>query len=567
MNKDVIYIEPEDDITDIISKLKSSKEKVVALVPPKNIGILRSAVNTKLIARAAKQSEKVAVVVTADTSLTKLAVNAGLPIAKTLQSRPKLSEEFEPEDLANSAEPISIDERKLDNKPAKKPVEEIEAPDEPEEPESAPKTAKTEKKPAKKAPDDEFNSSDLEKKDKKKSKKGKKGIPDFDKYRKFIVIGVIAGILLIVFLIWAILFAPAATIAVKIRTTANNFSEGITLTTDQNSEDTENGVFYLETQEEKKENSVEFTATGKKDVGEKATGSLYVSATLTISQQSISIPKGASFTYGGYTYYADNASSLVQEGSSCSQVSAFENTCKASATISVTAAENGEEYNIGAQSSGWTSSVSGLTSIYNQSAFTGGSSKTVTYVQQSDVDEAQSKLEDSSEEYSKEQLIEAFGDDIMVIEASYTEETGKVTSSPAVGKEVEDGEKAKLTITSTYTIYGVEKSKINEFITKKTEEGLADDQKLYETGDPFIERFTGSNGSFTGRLKSTTQTGPKVTEEDVLEKVKGKKVGEVQTLLRSINGVSSVDVDTSFFWVNSVPDDANKIKIEITMEE
>ena len=32
MNKDVIYIEPEDDITDIITKIENSKEKIVAEV-------------------------------------------------------------------------------------------------------------------------------------------------------------------------------------------------------------------------------------------------------------------------------------------------------------------------------------------------------------------------------------------------------------------------------------------------------------------------------------------------------------------------------------------------------
>ena len=52
MNKDVIYIEPEDDITDIISKLENSKEKIVALVPPKKSGVLRSVVNIKLIPKA-----------------------------------------------------------------------------------------------------------------------------------------------------------------------------------------------------------------------------------------------------------------------------------------------------------------------------------------------------------------------------------------------------------------------------------------------------------------------------------------------------------------------------------
>ena len=39
MNKEVIYIDSEDDITDVISKVKSAKEKIVALVPPKGIGV------------------------------------------------------------------------------------------------------------------------------------------------------------------------------------------------------------------------------------------------------------------------------------------------------------------------------------------------------------------------------------------------------------------------------------------------------------------------------------------------------------------------------------------------
>jgi hypothetical protein len=55
MNKDVIYIDVEDDITAIIGKVKGAKEKIVALVPPKRIGVLQSAVNLRLIARAAKQ--------------------------------------------------------------------------------------------------------------------------------------------------------------------------------------------------------------------------------------------------------------------------------------------------------------------------------------------------------------------------------------------------------------------------------------------------------------------------------------------------------------------------------
>jgi len=49
MNKDVIYIDVEDDVTAIIGKIKSSNEKIIALVPPKSAGILQSAVNLRLL--------------------------------------------------------------------------------------------------------------------------------------------------------------------------------------------------------------------------------------------------------------------------------------------------------------------------------------------------------------------------------------------------------------------------------------------------------------------------------------------------------------------------------------
>ena len=53
MNKETIYIEPENDITDIIAKIENAKEKIIALVPPKKAGVFRSVVNIKLIAKSA----------------------------------------------------------------------------------------------------------------------------------------------------------------------------------------------------------------------------------------------------------------------------------------------------------------------------------------------------------------------------------------------------------------------------------------------------------------------------------------------------------------------------------
>ena len=62
------------------------------------------------------------------------------------------------------------------------------------------------------------------------------------------------------------------------------------------------------------------------------------------------------------------------------------------------------------------------------------------------------------------------------------------------------------------------------------------------------------------------KTGPRVTESMISEKSLGKKIGEVQSQLKSIKGISDVKIDSSYFWVTSVPSDPNKVSFEITVE-
>ena len=134
MNKEVIYLEPEDDITDILTKLQQAEQKLVALVPPKKATMLRSAVNMKLVARTAKECDKVAVIVTADPAIVKMAMTAQIPIAKTLQSRPVVptkedidktmaEEQVIDEDLADASAAAELDELKSDKNPSKTPAE------------------------------------------------------------------------------------------------------------------------------------------------------------------------------------------------------------------------------------------------------------------------------------------------------------------------------------------------------------------------------------------------------------------------------------------------------------
>jgi hypothetical protein len=47
----------------------------------------------------------------------------------------------------------------------------------------------------------------------------------------------------------------------------------------------------------------------------------------------------------------------------------------------------------------------------------------------------------------------------------------------------------------------------------------------------------------------------------------GRKVGTVNSTLSSKNGVQEVKIETSYFFVTSIPNDENKVQVEITVDQ
>lgn len=591
MNKEVIYLEPEDDITDILTKLQRAKEKVVALVPPKKATILRSAVNMKLVAKAAKEGEKVAVVVTTDPAILKLAMSAKIPVAKTLQSRPMVPTE---DDLkASSATEQIIDEdedfsstdqgsnsganaAKSQSASAKSSSKASKSPSDASKDQSAEPLEITEES-LENSQNNAQNGQKGAKKDK-NTKNNKKKVPDFSKQRTKIIIGAVSGVLLIVLLVWALVFAPAVDIIVAISTTPKNFAEPVTFTTNANDENLDEGKLFVTKLSLEQKQEANFTASGKEDKGDKAKGQVTVSKSfnaydnLGASVAGISVSNGSKFTSGGKTYVATSGGSaegwngeppLTCNGKTYNnngQIKALSSNCQISVTVSVEALNPGEEFNIAAGSS-W-GAFEGA-SVSNTAAISGGTTRVVTVVSQSDVDKAKEEIASRDLEAAKTSLYKQVDDTMLVIEPSYQADAGDVVSTPAVGQEVEGNTNPKVSATTTYSIYVAEKAKVEEYITKKS--GLADDQRIYSYGEPYFEQFT--NIDETARLKAAVEIGPTVNEEEILNIAKGKKTGEVVAELKGITGVSNVEMRPSFFWVTSVPKDANKVKIELTVEE
>ena len=92
MKKEVIYIDIEDDITQVIEKVNAAKSKIIAVVLPKKFPVLQSSVNMKLLKKASDQKDKKVVLVTNDKGLLPLAGAAGMYVADTLKSRPFIPE-------------------------------------------------------------------------------------------------------------------------------------------------------------------------------------------------------------------------------------------------------------------------------------------------------------------------------------------------------------------------------------------------------------------------------------------------------------------------------------------
>src|SRR3989338_3524858 len=77
---ELLYLEPDEEITSVIDKLKNLSGESVALVLPKNASLAASVVNLKLLKREAARLKKTVAIVTQDKVGTSLAGQVGIPV-------------------------------------------------------------------------------------------------------------------------------------------------------------------------------------------------------------------------------------------------------------------------------------------------------------------------------------------------------------------------------------------------------------------------------------------------------------------------------------------------------
>lgn len=534
MNKDVLYIDVEDDITTIIGKIKASKDKIIALVPPKRIGVLQSAVNLRLLTRTAELNDKRIVLITNDHALSVLAASANIPVAKNLQSKPELAE--------ITALKVDDDDDIIDGRDL--PVGELQDSAKKTDPDDSPAINQV-------ISENNSKKADTAGKKGKKNKSKKSAVPNFNLFRKkFVLIGG-AIILLIAFLIWAIWFAPRATIVVTAKTTTVTVDEDVTISPDTKTDALAKTIKALK-QEQKQDLSVQFSPTGKKTVGDRATGKVRIS-TDSIRLLDKTVPAGTQLTAEGMTFTTNSAVTFTRQNSS-------------GVTVAITASDIGDDYNgvsgsMSGAPSGVSASLSGSTS--------GGSSREITVVSDTDIANATESLNGQKDSTTKDKLKDKFGSSALIIDDSYKEERSAPSSSVAVGGEASGPVTLKATVTAS--MLAIDNAEMKVYLEKRVNEEIdgIDSQKVYKYGDDGAKftQFTEADGVGRVRITANALVGPTVDEAKTKEEAKGKNYGDIQNSLEKIEGVQ--DVDTKFwpFWVRKVPKDVDRISIEFKLQD
>lgn len=538
--KETIYIDIEDDITSIIGKVKSAKEKTVLLVPPKRTGVLQSAVNLRLLARTAESANKNLIIVTHNAALGGLAAAADIPVAKTLQAHPeilKIATKDQPDEdvIDGSSLPIG-DHADLSNKPDNS-VDEITIED---------IEIDGELLPSKKPKDTSVAPQNLNK------KTSNIKVPDFGSFRKKLGVAIVALVGLVAFLYWALVIAPQATVVISARTTDLVYSSPVSLGPDLAS-NSDKATLKSIKQSDKVLQTLDFNATGTKDIGDKATGSVSFS-TNSISMLGTTIPAGTNLI---------SSSGLVFL---TTQNVTFNLSNYNDARTGITASASGTKYNgVSGSLSGAPPSV--VASLLSATA--GGTEKIVKVVSQADIDKAQQQLTENNQSDVKKKLKAKFQADAILIESSFLAGEAKVTSLPSLGLESTDG-KAKLTIETTYSMVGVAKDELRSYLEAVFQKQLNNksDERIYDSGADSVklDDYKVGDKVDTASMIATAKRGPKINENDIKLQVKGKRSGEIVGDLKAIDGVNSVQVKLSPFWVQGAPDDIKKIFIEFKLK-
>lgn len=607
----LIYLEPDEEITDVIDKISKADDKAVSLVIPRGSTLANSVVNLKLLGKRSKKLDKDVALVTNDKIARNLASQIGLPVFATVteaksgapaevpkveKEEPKVVEEksagqvedidgvkvhkYDKDDdeiseiskMAEGGEEVagtSAAEDEAEESPAEPEVIEAVKDIDHDEKDSEQQVEKKEMvhkevklddfKLERKKPQRAGISGDVgrpgtsvfgEMKDRKSRRK-----------RKILIASVVAGVVLF---IASYILIPSAKVVITVVSEPFSSEADVNVSKDENEINFDNKTIPGNFVEKEDELEKEFSSSGERNVGAKATGRITVYNNW--DQQPISLPAGTTFNSSGGVGFVSTAAVTVPGAQVGLQNGQFVITASGTADVNVEAVEVGEKGNIGPADFTITSLPKVQQSkIYGKSAnsMSGGNDQMVKIVAASDLTDAKSATETELKESLLNTAKEELGDEYRLLDSAISYE---VISESADRNEGDQADNFKYTIKIKVQALGFSEADFRQMLVKNAEDQLPEDQAIVSDKIEDINYEVVSSDIPAGKIelkgKFNGYIANKYDNDIIKSDIRGKSINNARKKITSYDKVLSVDIITSPRFIHSIPYVTRNIAIE-----
>jgi hypothetical protein len=320
--------------------------------------------------------------------------------------------------------------------------------------------------------------------------------------------------------------------------------------------DTKTNTLPAKLAQEQKTYTAQATATGQKNTGNKASGSVKMTACSKDASLPSALAAGSGVSSSGQTYITQQTTKFSDTGKSDGSRICYE----ALSNTAIVAQSGGTAFN-GAS----TFSVPGRSDITASlaSAVSGGTDNIVTVVNQTDINTAKSKISPSDSDMRKKLQSKIKSDNYYPINSTYSAGTPNITTSVEAGQPANT---VTVTETITYTMFGVRENDINSILEADINKQLDNKSQGILDNGLSTANFTVNNQNNTSAqlsISATASVGPQVNVDDIKQQSLGKKPGEVRAILETNQDITKVDIKLSPFFVSSIPNSDKKVNVVI----
>jgi len=332
--------------------------------------------------------------------------------------------------------------------------------------------------------------------------------------------------------------------------------------TTEEGNDFDNNILSAKQVEDSVEGDLEAKATGKKEVGEKAKGTVTVYNNDTDSE--IDVSKGTTIeSSNGLEFTIDEDVSI-----SSASGDIFSGTKPGTSKVKVIAAEIGTKYNL---PSGTKFSVSDNSSLAakNDDAFSGGTSKSITVISEDDITKLNKSLTAKLEEKATQVLGAKTQRGEVIIPVILSSALDEAKSNKEAGDEASS---ISLAGTLNFSSLAYSESDLKDFAKKIIEKDTADDLKIDESSINIkikdAEREDGGDVAAKAVIEGALL--PKLEESRIKEQLSGKSTIEANDILSKLPYVEKTTIEYSPnipYIGNLIPRLPNNVEVSISSKK